>query len=166
MPFTVICPACSNPIVATEAAAPYQLVCAKCRNPMTVPAALVPAPVIEDVPARSKYFRREPMSGQGKFFIFVGVLVAIAMGLLIYERVEARLASAKLDSLKTEIKELYDKYAIRADLIERSAPADFNTSQKNELVSSDKELRQINQQAVDAEKARDQILRDHPEWKR
>lgn len=140
MPFVVHCPACRSPLSVAESPLAYATTCPSCHRPLTVPAV---APVPEARPVRPP---RERGRARTYFFVFVGVLVAVVMGMAIYDRVEASYDRARLDQINGVLPGMIFRWDRMAD----DAPG------KQKLAG---EIDQL-------EDERRRILRAHPDWRR
>ncbi len=182
MPIVLSCPTCRYPISIGEEYAGLTVPCPTCRHPFAVPAVMsYPAPAANpfDVPEdageapsprrKRRAGVREPMSGQTKFFILVGVLVAVVMGLFIYDRMERYYDKVRLRAINKDQLELLNKISARETEIDMATRA--RKSKDGEMIlpsdyyPKDAEWTRLHDRFNTLEYEREKILRDRPEWR-
>jgi hypothetical protein len=108
------------------------------------------------------------MSGRTMFFIFVGVLVAVVMSFLIYDRVSEYLDKRRFRALNRDSIHLITSLSERERELQRTDKRllgyELSALRKMEILESDPEWKRLNDRLMQVEWDRGQILRDHPEW--
>lgn len=152
MPFVVTCPTCRHPLTVDEASAGQTVACPTCRAPLGVPAAAVPvAPqssdpfdLPEDDSRSKKRFDREKKPGSNLtiFYVVVGILVALVMALVLYDRIDNALIRSRLGKVEDEII-LTDGARMSRESAIRSRLRDASYEQERAAFRADTEWRRL-----------------------
>jgi len=152
MPFVVTCPTCRHPLTVDEASAGTTVACPTCRAPLAVPAAAVPvAPadpfdLPDDEPRPKKRFERDkkPASNLTIFYVVVGILVAVVMALVIYDRIDDAITKRRLGQVEDEVILVYGSLQAREGAV-RVRLRDASYEQEKAAFRADAEWRRLNE---------------------
>lgn len=157
MPFVLTCPTCRHPLTVDEASAGQTVACPTCRAPLAVPAAAVPvAPAAaqasdpfdlpEDEPRPKKRFEREkkPASNLTIFYVVVGILVAIVMALVIYDRIDDAITKRRLGQVEDEVALVFSYLQERESAV-RARLRDTNYEREKAAFRADAEWRRLSE---------------------
>lgn len=165
MPFVVHCPACRHPLTVDEASAGATVACPTCRAPLVVPAAAVPAQPADpfDLPAdeprpKKRIERDKPASNLTIFYVVVGILVAVVMALVIYDRIDDAITKRRLAQVEDEVITVFSAVQVRESAV-RVRLRDASYEQEKAAFRADAEWRRLSEKLEMLLAERDRLRR-------
>lgn len=173
MPFVIHCP-CGQGLSVHESQSGHVVSCPSCRRSVAVPPVAVITPAQEPFgglepeplvsPERRERYNRKSVTWLTLFLILVGVLVAAAASVFLYEKAMFRTDKERLGAIHDEMIPLMNKMQERERLIEVRNPDPL--TRRTSDYERDSQWSEASKRLSELEYEKGQILRRWPELRR